>query len=89
MAQRIAFKVEGTVQGVNFRAWSTQKASSLGLTGFVKNSEDRSVVGEAQGDRGALDKFVQHLNMGPEAARVSRVDQKDIDVQNNETEFKQ
>jgi acylphosphatase len=36
------------------------------------------VTGEAQGDQGSLDKFVQHLNMGPSAAEVNKVDQKEM-----------
>ncbi|KAI5363877.1 putative Acylphosphatase-like domain-containing protein [Septoria linicola] len=86
---QISFKVEGTVQGVNFRSFTAEKAQSLSLTGFVKNANDGSVVGEAQGSSSNLDKFVQHLNMGPRAASVSKVDQKDIETKEGEGKFEQ
>ncbi|GIZ48923.1 hypothetical protein CKM354_001196600 [Cercospora kikuchii] len=89
MSKRISFKVEGTVQGVNFRSFTAEKAQSLSVTGYVKNASDGTVVGEAQGSSSNLDKFVQHLNMGPRAAKVSKVDQKDIDTKDGESSFEQ
>lgn len=77
------------VQGVNFRSFTEDKARSLNLTGFVKNAEDGKVVGEAQGEQSALDKFVQHLNLGPRAAKVSKVDEKEIATKNDEDDFDQ
>ena len=47
------------------------------------------VIGEAQGSASSLDKFVQHLNMGPTHAKVSKVDQKDIDTKEGESKFEQ
>ncbi|KAL5412393.1 hypothetical protein PMIN03_004331 [Paraphaeosphaeria minitans] len=41
--RRIAFKVDGEVQGVNFRSFTTKKAQSLGVTGFVANASDGTV----------------------------------------------
>lgn len=50
--------------------------------------DDRSQVsGEAQGDQSSLDKFVQHLNQGPSAAKVSKVDQKEISTKEGESGF--
>nr|POE93358.1 alternative oxidase, mitochondrial [Quercus suber] len=46
-----------------------------------------SVVGEAQGDQSSLDKFVQHLNSGPQAAEVTGVEQKDINTKSGEKGF--
>lgn len=65
------------------------QADKLNVTGFVKNADDGSVVGEAQGDQSALDKFVQHLNMGPRAAEVHKVDHKDIATKEGESSFNQ
>lgn len=45
------------------------------------------VAGEAQGESSSLDKFVQHLRMGPSAAQVSRVDHNQMDVKDGETGF--
>ncbi|KAK3724488.1 hypothetical protein LTR37_001112 [Vermiconidia calcicola] len=89
MSKRVSYKVTGTVQGVNFRSWTVDKAKSLNLTGFVKNADDGSVTGEAQGDQGSLDKFVQHLNKGPGPADVNQVEQKEIGTKEGESGFSQ
>lgn len=47
------------------------------------------VSGEAQGDSSSLDKFVQHLKMGPSAADVSKVDTKEISTKSGEKNFTQ
>ncbi|QIW95436.1 hypothetical protein AMS68_000954 [Peltaster fructicola] len=89
MSKRISFKVLGTVQGVNFRSWTTDKANSLNVTGFVRNADDGSVIGEAQGDGRALEKFVQHLHVGPSAAKVDKVEEHNISTKSDETSFQQ
>ena len=53
----------------------------------MKNAADGSVIGEAQGDESALDKFVQHLNMGPKHAQVKNVEQKEIETKSGESRF--
>lgn len=57
------------------------------MTGYAKNADDGTVVGEAQGDASALDKFVQHLNMGPSPAKVTKVDQKEIETKSGDSGF--
>ncbi|GAB7341064.1 hypothetical protein MBLNU457_7384t1 [Dothideomycetes sp. NU457] len=89
MSKRISYLVEGSVQGVNFRSFTVDQAQSLGVTGFVKNTPDGTVTGEAQGDQSSLDKFVQHLNKGPSAAKVQKVDTKEISVKQGESDFSQ
>ncbi|KAG9389302.1 Acylphosphatase [Pyrenophora tritici-repentis] len=42
-AKRIQYKVEGRVQGVNFRSFTQKQARSIGITGFVTNASDGSV----------------------------------------------
>eukprot|EP00565_Helicotheca_tamesis_P004169 CAMPEP_0185737230 /NCGR_PEP_ID=MMETSP1171-20130828/29964_1 /TAXON_ID=374046 /ORGANISM="Helicotheca tamensis, Strain CCMP826" /LENGTH=160 /DNA_ID=CAMNT_0028408105 /DNA_START=191 /DNA_END=673 /DNA_ORIENTATION=- len=41
------FEVHGKVQGVNFRKYTQQKANSLDLLGWVRNTPIGTVVGEA------------------------------------------
>lgn len=72
-ARRIAFRVEGRVQGVGFRAAAVRQADALGLGGFVGNARDGAVTGEAQGERAAIEQFVAWLGAGPAFARVDRV----------------
>ncbi|KAF1985415.1 Acylphosphatase [Aulographum hederae CBS 113979] len=89
MSQRIAFTVHGRVQGVCFRMDTVDNAKRIGVTGFVKNASDGSVTGEAQGSTDAIKDFVSYLHKGPSAAKVSDVDQKDIDVKQSESSFYQ
>ncbi|KAF2768885.1 Acylphosphatase [Teratosphaeria nubilosa] len=87
MSKRITYKVEGDVQGVNYRSFAVQKANGLNITGWAKNESDGTVGGEAQGDASSIDKFVEHLRMGPSAAKVSKVDHSDIETKNSDNGF--
>jgi len=48
---RIRFEVFGRVQGVFFRRDTARTAESLGIRGWVKNTEQGTVVGVAQSDQ--------------------------------------
>lgn len=66
--------VRGHVQGVSFRASTTEQAERLGLQGWVCNQPDGSVYLEAEGEEDALEALLDWLHQGPPAAEVSRVD---------------
>lgn len=68
------FNVTGRVQGVGFRYTAVQEARRQGLTGWVRNREDGSVEGLAQGEQAALDRFRAWLQQGPSLASVDRVE---------------
>lgn len=63
--------VSGRVQGVWFRANTQKMASSLGLTGWVRNLDDGRVEVMAFGDAETLQKLVEWLGHGPEKAEVT------------------
>lgn len=71
--------VLGKVQGVFFRASAKAKASSLGLSGLVRNLGDGSVEIIAQGKSKAVDELVQWARKGPSAARVDSVRVNDLE----------
>lgn len=71
---RVIIKVHGRVQGVFFRAHTQEKASSLGLTGWVRNTEDGGVEAVAEGDRKVLETLVSWCRHGPPSAKVNTVD---------------
>jgi len=87
MPQRIAFTVHGKVQGVFFRDFTQQKANAYGITGWVKNSSNGKVVGEAQGDSEALSKLKKDLNQGPSSAHVVKLETKEIEPKSGESSF--
>lgn len=52
----------GRVQGVGFRFTAIRYANGLGLTGWVKNQYDGTVLMEVQGHRESINKLLQFLN---------------------------
>ena len=58
--ERVRLTVTGVVQGVGFRPFAHQLATSLGLTGFVGN-DTRSVFAEVQGPAAAVGEFTRRL----------------------------
>ena len=50
--------IEGRVQGVGFRAFVIDKATDLGVTGWVRNSWGGSVEIMAEDDRPTLEKLL-------------------------------
>ena len=77
MAQQASLHaiVHGRVQGVYFRAYVTEQASRLNLTGFVANLPGgRKVEVLAEGEKAMLEKLAEALKSGPPDARVVRVE---------------
>lgn len=74
MKKRVECKITGRVQMVMFRDFTKRAARRLGLTGFVKNNSDGSVVVVAEGEEDRLRAFLKKLEKGPLLARVDRVD---------------
>jgi acylphosphatase len=73
--ERLSARVIGRVQGVGFRWWARRRAEALGLTGWVMNADDeRSVELVAEGEPERLDELERFLNIGPDGARVERVE---------------
>lgn len=53
----VDFEVVGRVQGVFFRAYTKDKADSLGLKGWVRNTELGTVKGVIQGSEDKIDEM--------------------------------
>jgi len=68
---RVRVGVEGRVQGVNFRSFTSEHARRLGLKGYVKNLPDGSVEAVIEGDPGGVESLVEVLRKGPPAAHVT------------------
>ena len=66
-------RVSGRVQGVSFRWYTEEKARSLGVTGWVRNEPDGSVLVHAEGEDDAVDALVAWCRTGPSMARVTDV----------------
>ena len=71
--QAVKYTVEGRVQGVFYRATTAERATELGLSGWVRNLPDGRVEVVACGESGAMEDLAAWLWRGPEKARVSAV----------------
>lgn len=65
--------VHGYVQGVFFRAFVAERASELGLTGYVRNLPQGTVEVLAEGERKQLEELIGYFRVGPPGARVEKV----------------
>lgn len=75
---RRAYRLEGRVQGVGFRAFIRREARALGLAGWARNAADGSVEVEAAGDPRSLAAFEEKLRQGPSGARVERLEARNL-----------
>jgi hydrogenase maturation protein HypF len=71
--RRVCVRVEGVVQGVGFRPYVHRLAGELDLGGFILN-DGRGVLIEVEGDRRAVERFLERLpGEAPPLARLERV----------------
>jgi len=74
MKARARIVVSGRVQGVFFRDHTRRWASSLNLTGWVRNLSDGRVEALAEGDKEDIEKLAAKLQEGPPLAHVDNVE---------------
>lgn len=74
MKKHLSIKIYGQVQGVGFRYYTREKAQELALFGFVHNEPDNTVYVEMEGEEKNLKNFLEWCHLGPEAARVEKVE---------------
>ena len=73
MKARAHIFVSGRVQGVFFRDHTQRWASSLHLTGWVRNIRDGRVEALAEGDKEKIEELIGRLKEGPPSAQVDNV----------------
>ena len=73
MKKAVKINIKGTVQGVFFRNFIKENADKLGILGFVRNLEDRSVEVFAEGEIDNVDKMVEVCKTGPKHAVIKNV----------------
>jgi acylphosphatase len=74
-------RVTGRVQGVFFRAWTAEQAQALGITGWVRNAPDGSVMGHLEGEKPAVQQLIELLHRGPPSAQVAAVDVEVVELE--------
>lgn len=83
--QQLRFK--GRVQGVGFRYTANSVAQSLGITGWVYNDFDGSVLMEAQGTKFEIDDLISRLQSGT-FIEIDSVERTELPVDENEKYFR-
>lgn len=84
--KRFRIRFHGRVQGVGFRYTAYHIAQSLGLTGWVENEYDGTVLCEVQGTGADIDMFLGKLN-GSRYIRVDDMDIKELELDESERSF--
>ena len=74
--------IRGWVQGVWFRESMRREAESLGVAGWVRNRNDRTVEAHIEGAPEAIEAIVRWAHRGPDTAEVLGVDQTTVAVEN-------
>jgi len=77
--------ISGRVQGVWFRGSAQDKAESLGITGWVRNTRDGRVESVFEGDEASVNEMISWCHHGPTMASVTNVE---IDEEEYRNEFK-
>lgn len=72
------YVVTGVVQGVGFRWFVREQARALGISGWVRNEADGSVMAVASSPPERLAAFEAQLRRGPESSRVENVEVTDV-----------
>lgn len=85
---RLELRFTGRVQGVGFRYTATYAANNLGLTGWVYNDWDGSVLMEVQGAKSQINRLIEHLNNG-RFIQIDNIEKKVIPLNNHETIFEE
>jgi acylphosphatase len=80
--------ISGRVQGVAFRAYTKQKADSLGLAGWVKNITQGRVEAVYEGDEESVSAMTDWCHRGPSLARVDKLDMQEEPIAGLFTDFR-
>jgi len=82
---RVHIRVKGRVQGVGFRAHVEYHAHQTGVNGWVRNVGRDVVEAAAEGNRLAVERFIEMVRQGP---RASHVDESRVEWEPFAGEFK-
>ena len=74
MKTRVHVLIGGRVQGVSFRYNARDKALSLGLKGWIRNTPDGRVECEFEGAEQAVEDMVAFCREGPRWAKVTNIE---------------
>lgn len=79
MKEQRHLRIHGKVQGVGYRFYATRVARKMGLKGWIQNMRDGSVEALVEGDKKAIDEWIEDIREGPRHAEVTKIDQESKD----------
>ena len=79
--ERAHVLVSGRVQGVSFRDATRSQAEQLGLSGWVRNTQDGQVEAVFEGVPETVQQMIEWCKSGPSSADVE-----DVSVENEQPE---
>lgn len=86
MKIRQEMRFYGTVQGVGFRYTAKCAAQSLGLTGWVYNDYDGSVLMQVQGEKETIDKLISIIE-NRRFVEIEQLERKNLPLEPSELDF--
>lgn len=84
---RLRMIFSGEVQGVGFRWIARQAASALGVTGWVENEYDGTVLMEAQGTREQIERLISTISSS-RWVEIHHIDSRSIPPEKHEYTFR-
>lgn len=70
---RAELLITGRVQGVFYRASAQQEAQRLGVHGEIRNLPGGEVEAVVEGEKAAIEEFIDWCRQGPPSAEVENV----------------
>lgn len=86
--EAVMVRITGRVQGVGFRAWTREEAERLGLTGWVRNEGDGSVLALITGSPAGISQMIERFRHGPPGASVSGVERRPTALAEKPVDFR-
>ncbi len=69
----IDVKVFGDVKGIGFDYETKKEADELGITGWVKNNEENSIIFHCEGDEEKIEELKNWLEQGHHTAKIDKI----------------
>jgi acylphosphatase len=76
MKKSVRLYIEGTVQGIFFRAFVKENAERHNVKGFVRNLEDGRIEIFLEGNTDDVEKMIELSKKGPKHSNIKRVEVK-------------
>jgi len=74
MKKAVRIYINGTVQGVFFRAFIKENAERHNVKGFVRNLEDGRIEVFVEGDPENVNKIIELCKKGPKHAQIRKTE---------------